>query len=67
MVRLRLRLRVRVRLRVMVRVRIRVMVSDRGMLVLEKKNIYEFHEILLCETHMCFSGMIRCCWTYVTV
>ena len=34
---------------------------------LEKKNMYEFHEMLLCETHMCFSEMICCCWRYVKV
>ena len=34
---------------------------------LEKKNMYEFHEMLLCETNMCFSEMIRCFWRYVKV
>ena len=29
--------------------------------------IYEFHEILLCEMHMCFSDMIHCCWRYVKI
>ena len=50
---LRLGLGFRVRVRVTVRVKI--------------KNVYEFHEMLLCETHMCYSEMIRCCWRYVKV
>ena len=34
---------------------------------LEKKKMYEFHEMVLCEMHMCLSEMIRWCWIYVKV
>ena len=34
---------------------------------LEKNNMYEFHEALLCETHMCFSELIHWRWIYVNV
>ena len=34
---------------------------------LEKKNMYEFHEMLFYETHMFFYEMIRCCFRYVKV
>ena len=53
MVRLRVRFRLRVRVRVSVRLRFRVRVR------VKKSNVYEFHEMLLCEIHMSFSAKIR--------
>ena len=69
MVRIRVMVSVRVRVRLWVRVRLRVRVTVRVSVSvrLRKNNMYEFHEMLLWETHMCFSEMIHCCWSYVKV
>ena len=61
-VRVKFRLSFRVRLRVRVRVRVNVSVSVR--VRVRKKYVYGFHEMLMCEMHMCFSEMIHCCWRY---
>ena len=56
-------------LRVMFRFRVRLGLGlGLGFrLGLEINNLYGFHEMLLCETHMCFSEMIHFFWRYVTV